>query len=301
MSGTDQILPPVHFKNGRVYMKVKLISDSTCDLSPALLEKYNIAVTPLAVLLGGSSLRDGVDIKPDDIYDFVAQHGTLPKTSAVNVTEYAEVFQYWHDRGYAVVQFNISSDFSSSYQNACIAAGKWDDVYVVDSRNLSTGQGLLVLHGAEMVQRGCSAREIYEACTALATRVEASFVIDSVDYLYKGGRCSALAALGANIFNLKPCIEVRNGLMEPGKKYRGKIEKVVLDYVTDRLSGRRDIDPHRIFITHTKCDPAMVLAVEALIREQIPDAEEVLETMAGCTVTTHCGANTLGVLFIRKP
>lgn len=282
-------------------MKVKIISDSTCDLSPALLEKYDIAVTPLSVLLKDRSLRDGIEIVPDDIYDFVAQYGTLPKTSAVNVLEYAEVFQQWHEQGYDIVQFNISSDFSSSYQSACIAAQKWENVYVVDSRNLSTGQGLLVLHGAEMAQRGCSAKEIYEECTKLAERVEASFVIDSVDYLYKGGRCSALAALGANIFNLKPCIEVKNGFMEPGKKYRGKIEKVVLDYVTDRLAGRQDIEPHRIFITHTKCDPALVEAVERAIREQIPDVEEVLETMAGCTVTTHCGANTLGVLFIRKP
>jgi len=282
-------------------MKVKIISDSTCDLSPALLEKYDIAVTPLSVLLKDRSLRDGIEIVPDDIYDFVAQYGTLPKTSAVNVLEYAEVFQQWHEQGYDIVQFNISSDFSSSYQSACIAAQKWENVYVVDSRNLSTGQGLLVLHGAEMAQRGCSAKKIYEECTRLAERVEASFVIDSVDYLYKGGRCSALAALGANIFNLKPCIEVKNGFMEPGKKYRGKIEKVVLDYVTDRLAGRQDIEPHRIFITHTKCDPALVEAVERAIREQIPDVEEVLETMAGCTVTTHCGANTLGVLFIRKP
>ena len=281
-------------------MNVKIISDSTCDLSPELLKKYDIAVTPLFVTMNGKSGKDRIDITPDDIYDYVANTGKLPTTSAVNVADYAEVFKYWHDQGYSIVHFTISSEFSSTYQNACIAAQNFNNVFVVDSRNLSTGQGLLVLHGAEMAAKGHDAKEIFEHCTKLAKKVEASFVIDSLNYLYKGGRCSAVSALGANLLRLKPCIEVIDGKMDVGKKYRGKFEKVIIDYVTERLAGRDDIDKTRIFITHTKCDPEVIKAVEEKVREICPDFGEFLETTAGCTITTHCGPNTLGILFIRK-
>ena len=175
-----------------------------------------------------------------------------------------------------------------------------DGVYVVDTRNLSTGSGLVVLRGAELAQQGKSAAEIKQACDAMTGKVEASFVVDSIDYLRKGGRCSAIAALGANLLKLKPCIEVLDGKMTPGKKYRGKIEKVILNYVTERLSGRDDIDKHRIFITHTRCDEEIVEQVRDLINEVSPGFEEILETTAGCTITSHCGPYTLGVLFIRK-
>ena len=158
----------------------------------------------------------------------------------------------------------------------------------------------MVLHGAEMAQKGCSAKEIAESCRKLTAKVEASFVVDSIDYLYKGGRCSALVAFGANLLKLKPLIQVKDGKMSPGKKYRGNISKVMLSYVTDILSNRDDIDKHRIFITHTKCSQDDVDAVRAKIKEICPDFEEILETTAGCTVTTHCGPNTLGVLFARK-
>lgn len=281
-------------------MKVKIISDSTCDLSADLLEKYDISITPLSVTCRDNSYKDGVDITPDDIYSYVAESGKLPKTSAINVSEYMEVFQQWRDKGYEVVHFNISSGFSSTYQNACIAAEEVGGVYVVDSGNLSTGQGLVVLHGAEMAEQGCDAKTIAEACTALVPQVEASFVVDSIDYLYKGGRCSALAALGANVLKLKPCIEVKDGKMSPGKKYRGKIEKVIMDYVTERLKDRADIDKHRIFITHTRCEESTINSVREKIKELAPDFEEILETTAGSTITTHCGPNTLGILFIRK-
>ena len=187
-------------------MKVKIISDSTCDLSPELIERYDIAITPLSVHCGDQVGHDGVEITPETIYDYVDASGQLPRTSAVNVFDYVREFRSWHQQGYSVVHFCISSDFSSSYQNACMAAADVGDVYVVDSRNLSTGQGLLVLHGAELAAAGHTAEEIQRACTDLAPWVEASFVIDRLDYLYKGGRCSALSAFGGNLLKLKPCI-----------------------------------------------------------------------------------------------
>lgn len=281
-------------------MKVKIISDSTCDLSKELLEKYDISIVPLYVVINDKTMRDGLEVTPEDIYEYVDKNGKLPSTSAANIGDYLEAFKFWREQGYEIVHFDISSDFSSTHRNACMAAEEVGGVYVVDSRNLSTGQGLAVLHGAEMAQSGKSAKEIYEECTALTSKIEASFVVDSIDYLYKGGRCSALAAFGANLLKLKPCIEVKDGKMNPGKKYRGNISRVMLNYVEERLRGRDDIDKSRIFITHTKCSKEDVEAVRKKILEICPDFKEILETTAGCTVTTHCGPNTLGILFIRK-
>ena len=281
-------------------MKIKITSDSTCDLSPELIKKYDIDILPLYVSLGDDTKKDGVEATPDDIYDYVDKTGVLPKTSTANIAEIITFFEKWHNEGYTIVHYSISSDFSSSYHNACIAAEEVGDVYVVDSRNLSTGQGHLVLKGADFAAEGKNAEEIKAECEKLASKVEASFVVDSIDYLRKGGRCSAIAALGANLLKLKPCIEVIDGKMTPSKKYRGKIDKVILDYVRDRLSGRDDIVMDRIFITHTKCDPETVNAVRDKINEYMPGFKEILETTAGCTITSHCGPNTLGVLFIRK-
>lgn len=281
-------------------MKVKIISDSTCDLSKELIEKYDISIVPLYVVMNDKTMRDGLEVTPEDIYEYVDKNGKLPSTSAVNIEDYIEIFKYWHEQGYEIVHFDISSEFSSTYRNACMAAEEVGGVYVVDSGNLSTGQGLVVMHGAEMAQSGKSAKEIFEECTALTSKIEASFVVDSIDYLYKGGRCSALAAFGANLLKLKPCIEVKDGKMSPGKKYRGNISRVMLSYVEERLKGRNDIDKSRIFITHTKCSDEDVKAVKQKILEICPDFKEILETTAGCTVTTHCGPHTLGILFIRK-
>ena len=281
-------------------MTVKITSDSTCDLSPELLRQYDISITPLLVCCGEKIGADGTEITPDDIYEYVRSEGKLPRTSAVNCVDYMKDFHRWTKQGCCVVHFCISSDFSSTYQNACLAAKEIGNVFVVDSRNLSTGQGLLVLHAAEMAANGYYAQEIWETCSAMAKQVEASFVIDSLDYLYKGGRCSALGAFGGNLLRLKPCIEVRDGKITPGKKYRGRIEKVMLQYVEERLQGRTDIDKHRIFITHTKCSPEAVRAVRDKIQEIMPDFEEILETTAGATITSHCGPNTLGILFVRK-
>ena len=281
-------------------MKIKIISDSTGDLSPELIEKYDIAIVPLYVLMGDNMQKDGLEVTPEDIYAHVEKTGKLPSTSAPNLGDFQDEFKKWRDQGYDIVHFNISSDFSSSYQNACAAAEGMDGVYVVDTRNLSTGSGLVVLHGAELAQQGKSAAEIKAACDAMVDKVEASFVVDSIDYLHKGGRCSSVAALGANLLKLKPLIEVIDGKMKAVKKYRGNIDKVILNYVADKLRGRDDIDKHRIFITHTKCSPVTVQQVRGKINELYPGFEEILETTAGCTVTSHCGPGTLGILFVRK-
>ena len=280
-------------------MKVKITSDSTCDLSAELLARYDISIVPLTVSMGESEGKDGVDVTPDRIYEFVDSSGVLPKTSAPNVNDYMTEFSKWAAQGYSIVHFCIGNGFSSSYTNACLAAEEFRDVYVVDSENLSTGQGLLVLMGADMARDGRTAGEIREACAKAVSKVEASFVIDRLDYLYKGGRCSALAAFGGNVLRLKPCIEVLNGKMTPGRKYRGQIERAMRQYAEDRIHGRTDIDAHRVFVTHTKCSPEAVEAVKDIIRRENPEVEEILETTAGATITSHCGPNTLGVLFMR--
>ena len=281
-------------------MKIKITSDSTCDLSPELIEKYNIDILPLYVGMGDDILKDGIEATPDDIYAFVDKTGILPKTSAPNLADLTELFEKYTKDGYEVVHFSISADFSSSYTTACLAAEEVGNVKVVDTRNLSTGSGLVVLHGCEMAQNGATAEEIQKECSELTGRVEASFVVDSIDYLHKGGRCSSVAALGANLLKLKPCIEVIDGKMQSAKKYRGLIDRVILNYVTDRLNGRDDIDKHRIFITHTKCSEQIVEEVRKKINQLSPGFDELLETTAGCTITSHCGPYTLGILFVRK-
>ena len=282
-------------------MKVKITSDSTCDLSPELIEKYDIAITPLSVHCGDKVGRDGVEITPEIIYDYVDASGQLPRTSAVNVFDYVREFRHWRQQGYSIVHFCISSDFSSSYQNACIAAAEVGNVYPVDARNLSTGIGLLVLEAAELAQNGqLTAQEIQQRMEQRRELLDVSFLVEQLGYLRKGGRCSSVAALGANLLKLKPCIEVKDGKMTPGKKYRGPIDKVMLQYADDRLRGRDDINKHRVFITHTRCAPEAVEAVRQKILELAPDFEEIIETNAGSTVTSHCGPGTLGVIFLRK-
>lgn len=279
--------------------KIIISSDSTCDLSKELIDRYNIRILPLGVTLGDNIYRDGVDVTPDDIYAHVAKTGQLPKTSAVNMAENADFFAELTKDGSAVIHFTISASMSATYNNARVAAEDFEDVYVVDSKNLSTGSGLLVLAAAEMAQQGMEAREIAQKVSAMADCVDASFVVDNLEYLVKGGRCSAVAAFGANLLQLKPCICVKDGAMGVGKKYRGKFERVLLSYVAERLANSDDIVLDRVFVTHAGCDPQIVESVVEAVKNTLP-FQEVLVTRAGCTVSSHCGANTLGVLFIRK-
>ena len=274
-------------------------SDSTCDLSAELRERYNVSIIPLGVTLGDKTYFDGVDIVPDDIYAHHTKTGELPKTTAANVGDCIDYFKPFADAGKTVIHLALSAEFSSTYNNACLAASEFENVYVVDSRNLSTGNGLLVIAAAEMAQSGMEAAEIVEKLNALAPCVDASFVIDKLDYLHKGGRCSALAMLGANVLKLKPCIEVKNGKMGVGKKYRGKYSAVLKEYVAERLADTENIDLDRVFVTHAGVDSEIVNAVVEQVKETAP-FKEVFMTRAGCTISSHCGADTLGVLFIRK-
>ena len=280
-------------------MRVKIISDSTCDLSPELLERYDITITPLCVIKDGKEFHDGVDITPADIFTHVDGGGELCSTAAVSQFEYTQMFTRYAKEYDEVVQINIGSNFSCCYQNACLAAQEFDNVFVVDSGNLSTGQGLLVVAAAKFAQQGVSGIEIAERVRALVPKVETSFLIDRLDYMRKGGRCSTVAALGANLLKLKPCIEVREGKMSVCKKYRGSFEKCIRQYVKERLDGREDIATELVFITHAAADTNVVAAAKEETA-QYGSFEEVEETQAGCTVSCHCGPNTLGILFVRK-
>lgn len=257
------------------------------------------AVTPLCVIKDGKDFHDGVDITPADIFAHVDGGGDLCSTSAVSQYEYGEMFARYANEYDAVVQITIGANFSCCYQNACAAAQEYENVFVVDSENLSTGQGLLVVAAAKLAEQGLSGAEIAERVRALAPKVEASFLIECLDYMRKGGRCSAVAALGANLLHLKPCIEVRNGKMAVCKKYRGSFEKCIRQYVKERLDGREDIAPELAFITHAAAD-ANVVAAAKEEAAQYGSFETVEETQAGCTVSCHCGPNTLGILFVRK-
>lgn len=279
--------------------KVIISSDSTCDLSAELKERYGVKIIPLGVTLGDKVFRDGVDINPDEIYAHHAKTGELPKTTAANVGECIDYFTDLTKDGDSVIHFTISSTMSSTYSNSCLAAEDFENVYVIDSKNLSTGGGLQVIAAAEMAKNGMSAPDIVAELERITPCVDASFVIDSLEYLHKGGRCSALAMLGANLLKLKPCIEVKNGTMGVGKKYRGVYGRVLSEYVNERLQNVDDIDTSRVFVTHAGCDPEIVNAVVEQVKAK-GIFKEVFLTRAGCTVSAHCGANTLGVLFVRK-
>jgi DegV family protein with EDD domain len=282
-------------------VKIKISSDSTCDLSQELVDKYDVNIVPLYIVKDGKDLVDGVDIVPQDIYDHVANGGTIVSTAAVSVADYLTVFGKLREEYDAVVHFCISSEMSCCYQNACVAAAEIGGVYPVDSRNLSTGIGLLILEAAEMAAKGeMTGEEIRSAIDERREKLDVSFILDTLSYLAKGGRCSTVAALGANLLSLKPCIEVKNGAMGVGKKYRGNLVKCLLQYVKDRLDGRDDIDTRRIFITESGgyTDEEVEQVRQTVLACQ-PFAE-VLHTNAGCTVSSHCGPKTLGILYFHK-
>lgn len=281
-------------------MKVRITSDSTCDLTPELLERFNIAIRPLYIIKDGVSYRDNVDITPADIFAHVEGGGKMCSTAAVSESDYEEFFTK-HLQGYdGLVHVTISSDMSACYQNACNVAKRFPNVQVVDSRNLSSAQGLLVMEGADMAARGdMTAAQIADAMRALTPKIDASFCVDRLEYLRKGGRCSAVAALGANLLSIKPCIEVRDGKMLVAKKYRGHYDRVLREYVHERLAGNDTLRLHRIMVTHTPVPDGIVEMVKQEIRACQPFAE-IMETEALGTVACHCGPNTLGILYIHK-
>lgn len=281
--------------------KIILSADTTCDLGDILKEKYNINYYPLHIILGDEQYQDSIDITADDIYDIYWKYHILPKTSAPNPEEYIRYFKKWTDEGYEVIHLNIGSTLSSTYKNCCIAAQELKNVYPIDSHNLSTGMGLLVLEAAERIAKGMSALQIKQELNDLRSKSHASFIVDTLTFLYAGGRCSALAALGANLLNIKPCIEVDNtsGKMNVGKKYRGSLDNALRHYTEDKLKAHNDLKLDRVFITHSGISLERISLVRRTIQE-IADFKEILVTRAGCTISSHCGPNTLGVLFMTK-
>lgn len=279
-------------------MNIKITADSTCDLSPQLVQKYGVGIVPLHVILGDKSFSDGVDIVPQDIFAYVEKVGILPKTSAPSVEEYSEFFKNCLTQSDAVVHINISSKASSSYDNACAAAVQFNGkVGVVDSLALSTGQGLLVLKACDLVAAGKTSSEVAETLNGLRAKVNTSFVPDALNYLHRGGRCSLAALMGAKVLRLHPMIDMKDGQMYAKKKYMGGIERCLTTYVNDLAEQYKKYDKTRCFITHSCCEKAVVDKIKNLVKNLF-DFDEILETVAGCVITGHCGKNTLGVLFI---
>lgn len=280
-------------------MKIKVLADSTCDLSKDLVEKLGLEIVPLTVIKDDQQYLDNITITPAEIFAHVAAGGDLCSTTAVSIGEYQDVFAKYTKEYDALIHINIGSGFSSSYQNACLAAEEFDNVYVIDSQNLSTGQGLVVLEACRLANTATDMESVVAALNNYASRVEASFLVDKLTYLVKGGRCSSAKALGANLLNLKPCIEVKGGKMVVGKKYRGNFNKSLPAYVKERLEGREDLDLTNIFITKTPVDDSCYTAVVEAVNTY-GNFQNVYKTDAGCTISCHCGPGTLGVLFVRK-
>lgn len=278
---------------------VRVSADSTCDLSPELLTAYEIETLPLYVVMEGVSYRDGIDITPEGLYEKIRQANKIGSTAAINVDEYITFFTRLRQDCQGVVHFTISSEMSSCYQNACVAAAEVGGVYVVDSRNLSTGIGHLALRAAELAREGMAAQEIAAHMDRIKEKLDVSFVPSTLEFLRMGGRCSAVAALGANLLRLKPCIQVKDGKMGVGKKYTGNMETVLQKYVRDRLANSEELNLSRIFITHSGIEEKYVQVARETLLACAP-FREVLVTQAGCTVSNHCGPGTLGILFFRK-
>lgn len=282
-------------------MKNIIIStDSTCDLPKELIEKYDIKVLPLNIVSETETKKDGIEIKAKDVFEYQKATGKLLKTAAANLAEWEEFFDSFPEND-GVINFTISGEMSSTFMNSKLAADERENIYTIDSQNLSTGIGLLILTACDLREQGLSAKEIYEKIEATKPLVRSSFVLDTLEFLHKGGRCSAVAALGANLLKLKPCIEVENGKMDAAKKYRGKLSDVIANYIKDKLSNYDNINNDKVFITHTMDDENLYIVDEMVkyVKENY-DFKNVYTSTAGCTVSVHCGPNTLGILYIDK-
>lgn len=279
---------------------VLITADSTVDLSPELKERYDIRIMPLMITLGEDHfMDDGSSFTPLDMYERYHKDGMLPKTAAPGVQEFLDFFMPLVEQGYEIVHLDISAELSNTFNAARLAAAELEGVYVVDSRMLSTGVGLLAIEGAECRDKGMGAKEIAEHLESLRQKVSTSFVLDTLEFMWKGGRCTGVTALGANLLKLKPGLEMKDGKLGVYKKYRGNIEKVYEQYIRERLEGKK-VRPGHIFITESgEIEPEVVERMCTLARE-LSGCREVHHTMAGCTVSTHCGPKTLGVLFIEE-
>jgi DegV family protein with EDD domain len=281
--------------------KVKIIADSTCDLSPELIKRHDISIIPMYVNLGDESHRDGVDITLQELFDYTDRTKQTPKTAAVTIVDFLEAFRPPIDAGQDILYVGISMKFSSSVPNAVKAAAEFPPgrVEVVDSMSLSTGIGLLLLLAGELAEQGLTAAEIAPVLRDAAPKVRASFIIDTLMYLYRGGRCSAVQAFGANALHLKPSIVVEDGAMRPDRKYRGSIVRCAEKYASDVLAGAVNAGRRHVFITYSPSEPELVECVRALV-EGSGMFDEVHLTSAGCVIASHCGPNTIGVLYMEK-
>lgn len=281
---------------------VIITADSTCDLPSQFIEQNNIIILPLSVLLGDKSYYDGIDVFPKDIYAYVEKTGILPKTSAVTPAQYYEVFEKAHEEGKAVVHIGLSSAISSSYQNACIAAGEFDDIYCIDSKSLCTAMGLLVLKACDFRAKGFDAKKIANRVNALVPKVSTTFVLDNLEYLHKGGRCSAVTKFSANILGIKPSIAVdpATGTLDVAKKYRGKMDVVYKQYINDCLRDINKIDTSRIVIANSGgISPDIISFAKGVIEGKAKFGEIILAD-AKCTISSHCGPRTLAIFYIKK-
>ncbi len=280
---------------------VRICSDSTCDLSADLVEKYGITIIPLHIMLGDKEYRDRVEISQDEIFEWSDKNKTTPKTSAVSVTDAMAVTKELLEVHEEIILFTIASGMSTTYNVFNMVAedlDATDRVHVIDSMNLSTGIGLMVIEAACMAQEGLSANEIVANIERIRPKVRSSFVIDTLTYLARGGRCSSVVALTGGVLKIHPKIVVKDGKMEVSKKYRGQIRNVVMDYVKDMHYMLLEANPTRVFITHTSKDRELIEEVRSYL-EGLGHFEEILETSAGAVISSHCGPGTLGVLFIE--
>lgn len=280
-------------------MSIKISTDSSCDLPQDLLEQYDIAVLPLTITMGGKSYIDALEITQKDIEAHVDSGGDLPATAAVNVAAFTENFTRFLQDHEAVIHIDISSGSSSCYQNACIAASDLKNVYVVDSKALSGGLAMVVLAACRAAREGMEPQAIVSMLEDMVPRVETNFLIDRLDYMRKGGRCSMVAAMGANLLKLHPAIELRDGAMAVTKKYRGSMEKAIVDYVHDRLAGRTDLDLNYVFIGHT-CDSEALVSVVIDEIKKYASFQHIVPVYASCTIFSHSGQNTVSVMVVRK-
>lgn len=278
---------------------VIITTDSVCDMPKELLERYQVRMIPLTISEGDHSYKDGVDFTPDDIYELYDSQHLLPKTSAISPQEFIDFFTPLTQDGSEVVHIDISSACSATYQNACMAASELDGVFPVDSLHLTLGQGLLVIEACRLRDAGLSAREIAEQLPAYREKIVTSFVVDTLEYLWKGGRCSGLTAFGANLLQVRPCLELREGEIKVARKYRGTMQKVYTQYIRDYLS-RENIDTRMGFLVHSgRISQETLDQLRQLILELVPFSEVPI-VRAGCTVTSHCGPGTIGVIFASK-
>lgn len=282
-------------------MKIILSADRTCDLTEELREKYQVETMPYHIHLEGKEYIDNEDIHPEDLYQAYWDRKVLPKTAAVNMAEYMEYFEKWTSQGYAVIHFCLGSALTSSYQNCVLAAEELENVYIIDSCNLSTAIALQVMDCRKMIEDNIPVQEIYEYFSKNQQKYHASFVVDTLEFLAAGGRCSAVAAFGANLLNIKVSIEVdnTNGSMGVGKKYRGNLQRVLKQYVKDQLARYSDIVTDKIFITHSGIDNSYIELVRQTIEETM-HFENIYVTRASCTISSHCGPGTLGILFVTE-